>query len=46
MIIQPRPFNLRKTLTVLAVLIVAMYFYYQRPPPLRFWKISGEVWSA
>lgn len=46
MIIQPRPFNLRKTLTVLAVLTVALIFYYQRPAPLRFWKISGEVWSA
>lgn len=45
-IIQPRPFNLRKTLTVLAVLSVALYFYYQREPPLRFWKITGSKWSA
>lgn len=45
-IIQPRPFNPRKTLTVLAVLAVAIYFYYQRDPPFRFWKISGASWSA
>jgi len=45
-IIQPRPFNLRKTLTMLAVLSVAFYFYYQREPPLRFWIISGAKWSA
>ena len=42
-LIQPRPFNLRKTLTVLAVLGVATWFYYQRPPPPRFWKLSGET---
>jgi len=46
MLIQPRTFNLRKTLTVLAVLSVALYFYYQRPPPLQFWKISGAKWSS
>lgn len=43
MIIQPRPFNPRKTITVLAVLCVALYFYYQRPPPLQFWKMSGST---
>ncbi|HMP89939.1 MAG TPA: FAD:protein FMN transferase [Kiritimatiellia bacterium] len=43
MIIQPRPFNLRKTLTVLSVLLVALYFYYQRPPPLRFWVFNGST---
>lgn len=43
MIIQPRPFNPRKTITVLAVLLVATYFYYQRPPPLRLWKMSGPT---
>jgi thiamine biosynthesis lipoprotein len=42
-LIQPRPFNLRKTLTVLAVLGVATWFYYQRPPPPRFWILSGET---
>lgn len=45
-IIQPRPFNLRKTLTVLAVLLIAIYVTYQRAPPLQFWKLSGEVWST
>ncbi|HMO49645.1 MAG TPA: FAD:protein FMN transferase [Kiritimatiellia bacterium] len=43
MIIQPRPFNLRKTLTALAVIGVAFYFYYQRPPPLQFWRMSGAT---
>jgi thiamine biosynthesis lipoprotein len=43
MIIQPRPFNVRKTLTVLTVLFVALYFYYQRPPPLRLWKMTGAT---
>lgn len=43
MIIQPRKFNLRKTITVLAVLLVASYFYYQRPAPLRLWKITGRT---
>lgn len=43
MIIQPRPFNLRKTLTVLAVLAVAFYFYYQRPPPPQLWHLRGAT---
>lgn len=46
MIIQPRPFNLRKTLTAGSVVLIALYFYYQRPPPLQFWKVSGEAWST
>lgn len=43
MIIQPRPFNPRKTITVLAVLFIALYVYYQRPPPLRLWKMTGAT---
>jgi len=44
-IIQPRSINLRKTLTVLSVVLFAIYYTYQRPAPLRIWTISGEVWS-
>lgn len=43
MIIQPRPFNLRKFITVMSVLLVALYVYYQREPPLQFWKLSGST---
>jgi FAD:protein FMN transferase len=43
MIIQPRPFNLRKFITVMSVLLIALYVYYQREPPLQFWKLSGST---
>ena len=43
MIIQPRPFNLRKFITVMSVLLVALYVYYQREPPLQFWRLSGST---
>lgn len=45
MIIQPRRFNPRKTVTVLAVLCVAFYFYFNQERPPRLWKISGAHWS-
>ncbi len=42
-IIQPRPFNPRKTITVLSVLLVALYFYYQRPPAWQLWRLTGST---
>lgn len=47
MIIQPRRFNPRKTLVVGSVILLAIWYNYQRPEqPPALWHLNGEVWSA
>jgi len=42
----PRPIKLYKSLSILAVLGIAFFFYTkQRPPEFHYWNIIGAAWS-
>lgn len=43
MIIQPRPFNVRKTITVSVVLLIAFYYAYWRDSRPSLWDLRGET---